>query len=314
LEAAERPPSAANASPAVTCTVDGKRLLVKVQGRPALQYNIAEVPSPPGLEEFYARSGYIHPLFNPAGQAVTDDFPPDHAHQHGLFFAWVNTTFEGRNLDFWNQAKKTARIKHAGLDDAVGGNVLGQFVARLRHEDLTPLGGPKPVLDETWTVRVYNLSDLVLVDLQSVQRCASASPLIVNQNNYGGMALRGAREWYHQKESDFLTSEGKTRADGNATAARWVEMYGLIDGRPSGVIAMTAPENLRSPEPVRLHPEKPYFCFAPMILGQFTLEPGKQYTWRYRYAVHMGKPDAALAERLWRDFAEPPVVKVVGQE
>ena len=38
---------------------------------------------------------------------MTDDFPPDHAHQHGLFFAWVSTSFDGHDVDFWNQSKKS---------------------------------------------------------------------------------------------------------------------------------------------------------------------------------------------------------------
>jgi hypothetical protein len=40
------------------------------------------------------------------------------------------------------------------------------------------------------------------------------------------------------------------------------------------------------------------------------MEPGKEYVWRYRYCVFDGETDARLAERLWQDFAEPPVVQV----
>ena len=68
---------------------------------------------PRGSTPYYRRSGQIHPLYTPTGRVVSDDFPPDHAHQHGVFFAWVNTTFEGRHLDFWNQKEQTGRIEHA---------------------------------------------------------------------------------------------------------------------------------------------------------------------------------------------------------
>ena len=35
--------------------------------------------------------------------------PPDHMHQHGIFFANVSTEFEGKSVDFWNS------YKHEGL-------------------------------------------------------------------------------------------------------------------------------------------------------------------------------------------------------
>jgi len=161
---------------AVTCMDDGKRLRLRVGDRPVLQYNAAMVESPEGIEPYYRRSGQIHPLFTPSGRIVSDDFPPDHAHQHGVFFAWVNTTFEGRHLDFWNQKEQTGRIEHAAILETTSGPVFGQFQVKLRHDDLSAPGGPKPVLDEVWTVRTYNVSDVFLVDLESRQTCAGPVP------------------------------------------------------------------------------------------------------------------------------------------
>jgi hypothetical protein len=107
---------------------------------------------------------------------------------------------------------------------------------------------------------------------------------------------------------DYLTSEGKTWLDGNATRARWAEIHGAIDGRPSGAAVLGHPRNFRAPQPVRLHPSKPYFCFAPMILGEFAIQPGKPYDSCYRYYVHTGEPDRSVNERIWNDYADPPQV------
>ena len=297
--------------PEVVAHNDPEHLLIKVGNRPVLQYNHAVLPAPEGLEEHFKRSGHIHPLFDPAGRSVTDDFPPDHAHQHGIYFAWTNSQFEGRPVDFWNQAGGTGRVGHVKLLDVVDGNVFAQFTAALRHDDLTAPGGPQPVLEETWTVRVYNLWGSFLVDLESRQRTAGESPLSINEYHYGGMAFRGSRRWFKNEPSDFLTSEGKNRIQGNHTRPRWVHAHGLIDGRPSGVTLMCHPDNFRFPQPVRLHPDKPYFCFAPMVGGQFTIQPGEEYVSRYRYSIHTGRPDAEAANRLWHDYAQPPRVRVV---
>lgn len=304
--------------PAVDIATDDRRILVTVNERPVLQYNHAAIEPPAGLDKAYRRSGYIHPVFDPEGRALTDDFAPDHPHQHGLFFAWTNTTFEGRHLNFWEQQRKTGSIEHVSIESQSGGPVFGQFMVRLRHADLTAPGGKKPVLDETWLVRVFAAVDPFLFDITSVQRCAGESPLTINQYHYGAMALRGTRLWLTGKESqaadaesDFLTSEGKGRSDGNHSRPKWVDLYGKLDGRFSGIAVLGHPENFRFPQPVRLHPSKPYFCFAPLVDGDFEISTGKAYVSRYRYVVHRDRPNSQALERLWHDYAQPPVVKIL---
>lgn len=296
---------------AATCVAADGWLKIDVEGKPVLRY-AAEVQTPPEeLSPVYRRSGFIHPLFDPEGRILTDDFPPDHAHQHGVFFAWVNTTFEGRKIDFWNQAAETGRIEHVETLGTQQGPVFAQFTTKLRHLDITTPDAPRPVLEERWVVRVCRLTDYFLFDLTSAQTCVAKSPLVINEYHYGGMALRGAREWFEQPEHDMLTSDGATRKDGNHTRPVWVEMYGNIQGKPSGVTIMGSPQNHGYPQPVRLHPTKPYLCFAPMVLGEFSIEPGQPYISRYRLVAHVGKPDPNLNERIWNDYAHPPKVRVV---
>jgi hypothetical protein len=308
---------------AVTCREDGGGLLLQVGDRPVLRYHVAVAEAPSGLDPVYRKSGHIHPLYTPSRLVVSDDFPPDHAHQHGLFFAWVNTTFGGHQVDFWNQREGTGKVEHATVLDMVSGPVFAQFRVQLLHQDLA---GPTAVLDDVWTVRAYNLSDRFLVDFESRQSCAGPRPLEINKYHYGGMGLRGSRAWFDPKargdsppdpsrsgRSDFLTSEEKGRADGNHTRPRWVDLSGLLEGRAGGVALLDHPDNFRFPQPVRLHPNKPYFCFAPMVLSSFTIEPGRPYVSRYRLDLHDGPPDAREIDRLWRDYAEPPRVRVVSE-
>ena len=51
-----------------------------------------------------------------------------------------------------------------------------------------------PVLEETWTVRAYDVEDPLLVDFLSDQRCVATEPLVINEYHYGGLGLRGARD------------------------------------------------------------------------------------------------------------------------
>ena len=44
--------------------------------------------SPKSFEGKHTRAGYIHPLFGLDGETFTQEFPPDHRHHHGVFWAW----------------------------------------------------------------------------------------------------------------------------------------------------------------------------------------------------------------------------------
>jgi hypothetical protein len=290
--------------PSLEVRRDARAVTIVRNGREALRYNLAAVEPPAGMDPVFRRSGHIHPIWTPGGRVVTDEFPADHPHQHGLFAAWVNTTFEGRHVDFWNQGGKTGTVEHVSLDEVTEGDGNAEFTATLRYVDLSAPDGPKPALIEVWRVRAYaaDAETPLVFDLESRQRCAGDAPLTLNAYHYGGMAFRGAAEWFKQKEHNFLTSEGKTRADGNHTRPNWVCIHGLVEGAPCSVAVLGHPDNFRSPQPVRLHPDKPYFVFSPPVLGEFRINPGEEYVSRYRYVVHDGPPDRELYERQWSEY------------
>jgi len=300
-----------SASSRVSVTDDGKRLLVKVGDKPVLAYNHSTVPSPDPDHPYYARSGYIHPVYNPSGKVITDDFNPDHAHQHGIMLAWRAMTFEKRSTNGWDQKAGLGKVKHATVDAFGGGPVFGFIRASLKHVDLTAPGGAKPALDETWDIKVYALDDAFLFDVASTQRCTSASPVSIDKMHYGGLMIRGHADWHTHRNYDYLTDEGRSKLDGNQSRPRWVDLFGPIEGALTGATIMDHPSNFRFPQPVRLHPKMPYFCFAPTSLGSFTIEPDKPYVSRYRFYIHDGPVDLKRANRLWNDYATPASAKLV---
>ena len=295
----------------VVCEKNDANIIVSVFGDKVLQYNHKMIPSPIEDEPFWQHNSHIHPVYNPQGDILTDDFPSDHLHQRGIFFAWTKASYKGKSLDFWNLKKKKGAVIHKEITRMENGNVIGQFDVIHHHVDNSVEGEPVPVLKESWRVRVYAISEYYLFDIESVQNCAEDKPLMLPEYKYGGMAVRGAGEWLDESKSGFLTSEGKTREDGNHTRARWVDIHGLIGKRETGITVMCHPDNFRFPQPVRIHPEKPYFCYAPMVTGDFSIEPGKEYVSKYRYYVHTGKLNPVAAERLWQDYASPPEIRIV---
>jgi hypothetical protein len=230
------------AGEAVTVTNDEKQLAVRVGVKPVLVYHEAAVPSPDPKEPYYARSGQIHPVYNPSGRVVTDDMNHEHTHQHGIMFAWRKSSFEGNPSDCWDQKGGQGRIEHVRTEAVGGGPVFGYFTVRLRHSNLTASPAPKPMIDEKWCIRVYNRSDCFVFDLESVQTCAGSSPLVVQEYSYGGMAIRGSAAWMTRKAPfDYLTSEGKGR-EGNHSRPKWVDFFGPLDCiRPFPTSALPQP-------------------------------------------------------------------------
>ncbi len=288
---------------------NGQDVLLAVGDKPVLRYQHAVMPSADPEQVYYARSGFIHPVYDPTKRMLTDAMPADHMHQHGLMFAYVKSTFEGRSIDFWNSGKREGDIRHVRFENRIDGPVFAGFTAHLEHRDLKAPGGPKVVLKETWEILVYNRTDGYLFDLKSTQVTAGDAKLTVNKNDYGGMCVRATSAWLEPGASDYLTGEGKTRLDGNHTRPVWCDITGKLDGKYAGITAFDHPSNFRYPQPVRLHPTKPYFCFAPMVLGAFDIEQGKPYVSTYRFFAHADKPNRATIQKLGEDYAEPVLVK-----
>lgn len=297
--------------PHVQMTSDDQQVIVVSNNKPVLKYNMAIVKSPIRGESYYDKSGYIHPLYTPSGEVITDDFNPDHPHQHGIMFAWRKVIFEGRESNGWDQKSQSGEVVHRKLGALTSGPVFGRFSAQIDHVDLTGPDGPVTVLHEIWNVRVYAIQNRFLFDLESVQKCAADKPVTIAKIHYGGMTLRGRADWAKRRDYNYLTSDGNDKSNGNQTRPQWVEMYGPVGNHSAGVTMLCDPRNFCSPQPVRLHPTMPYLCFAVAALDEFSILPGTPYVSRYRVAVHDGKGSSTQNQQLWNDFTDPPVVSVV---
>jgi hypothetical protein len=286
---------------------------VACDGRPVLRYNSARVEPPAGIDPRNGRSGFIEPVWTPAGRVVTDRFPPDHPHQSGVFLAHTKTEFEGRKLNFWDIVGGGGRVRFARLVATESGPVRGGFTAE--HEHVAGDGdAARPVLSETWTVTVWHTGGAArgpwVWDLESSLACATASPLTLERYHYGGLAIRGARAW-GLDAGRFRTDAGLDRAAGNHSRPRWCDLGGPVDEGWAGIAVLAHAANFRHPEPLRIHPTMPYMVFTPSHLGPWRIEPGRPHVSRYRFVVHDGEAEPAELDRLWRDFAEPPDVVVV---
>ena len=258
-------------------------LIVTKNNQPVLTYQITE-KLPEGKASHYKRGGFIHPLYSPNGKILSDDFPEGHTHQHGIFFAFVNTTFKNEKLDFWNQHQSTGTIEFSKLNNYQSGPVFGIFETEQNHISLTQ----GVILKEKWQVIIYNTEPYRL-EIQTTLQNVSTDTLFINDYHYGGMAFRGAKAWntkdslHFQNEPTFRTNEGKDRIAANHSRPLWSALSGLIDGEHVGVVMLGHSNNFRHPQPIRIHPSMPYYCSAPMVGKQFSIAPNGIFEGNYTY-------------------------------
>lgn len=306
--------AADNASPMTVKDEAGRYLeILHGDAQPILRYNTGEVSSPdPETRRAPARNAYIHPAWTPQGTIITEDFGEDHAHHRGIWFAWTNTEFQGRQPDFWNIHDGTGAIRYVSTEAVYEGPIFAGFEVKQDFVDVSSERETR-VLEEAWNVRAYRSGGLqqgfFIFDLESRQACAGSDPLNLPTYHYGGMSFRGTSAW-DPADISFLTSDGKTREDGNETRAGWVRIQGSVGEKPAGILILSHPDNYRAPQPIRIHSRMNYFVYAPQQLGPMSIEPGDTYNSRYRYVVFDGsiRPDAI--ETFWRDYSSPSRVEV----
>lgn len=302
----------------VKVTKKDGQLLITENGKNVLQYNCKTVYPPEGVDTIYKRSGFIHPLWSPAGHVLTRINPPDHRHHVGIWNPWTHVLFRGKVIDFWNLVKDQGTVRFANFISKTEGPVYGGFKALQEHVvlDVPPIEKETVALDEVWDVRVYNIgSKMWLWDFTSILNCATDDPVILEKYRYGGFGFRATGDWNNQN-SKILTSAGKARKEADATRARWCMIDGDVDSGHSGILFMDYPTNYNFPEPMRVWPVNAngrgdvFFSFSPTRNMDFPLYPDKRYVLKYRMLVYEGSISKEQAEKVWQSFAHPPEITV----
>lgn len=282
-------------------------LTVWLGERPVLSYQLGESLPSDTLPVYYRRSGFLHPVLSPAGDTLTDDFPVGHTHQHGIFTAWVNTRWQGRKVDFWNQQDESGAVRHISIDTIESGPVFARLGISLEH-----IARPaQAVLSEYWELLVYAGSTYHLWDLYSTQKNISRDTLYLLPYHYGGLGIRGARYWNEVDRENylgparFLSPSGQQRDSLNHSRPEWLAMYGPTPGGQAGLQVIDHPDNPRFPQPVRVHPTMPYFSYTAVVGQGKDLAPGEAWQFRYRFLSFDGPPDAGTMERVAKAFIQP---------
>jgi hypothetical protein len=293
-------------------------IVITAFNKKVLQYNCRIHYPPQGVDSSFKRSGFLHPLWSPSGNVLTQINPPDHYHHMGIWNPWTHVLFDQKEIDFWNLGDKKGTVRFSNFIGTYNGDVYAGFKALQQHIafNLPAPGMETTAMNETWDVRVYNAGKKIwLIDFTSSLNCATDSAVILKEYRYGGFGFRASGEW-DNANSSVLTSEGKNRKAADASTARWCLIDGDMQKGHSGILFMGYPTNYNFPEPMRVWPEDAnkrgdvFFSFSPTRNKDWPLYPGKNYVLKYRMLVYDGTITQQQAEEAWKSFATPPKITI----
>lgn len=267
-------------------SADGRRLAI---------YRVATKETLAVQNARTAKRPYLHPLLAPDGKGVlTEDAPPHHPWQHGLYVG-LNRVNE---VGFWSEG---------GSDGTFHPEPISQVSASAARADWrvqTVWKAPNgtSMLDETqaWTLR--DEESQVILDLTWTLK--ARIPITFGKSTYGGLFIR--MPYRGGADAKAITSEGKVNLAGEGQRAKWVALQMPIPGRPQNGIAGMAlldhPKNPDHPLPWRIDNE---LGVGPSrsILGDWKLNTDQSITFYFQVVLFTGVIPTQAIQSAWTRFS-----------
>jgi len=262
--------------------------------RPVFVYNHGVMSKADAPTEF-ARSSYVHPLYGLEGEVLTDDFPKDHFHHRGLFWAWPHVKIGDKEYDLW--APKGIRHqferwveKKATAKGAVLAVENGWYI------------GAEKVVRETVRLRAHTAKAderALDVDCEWVPLKAPTTLTGAEGKSYGGMTLRFAPG----TNTAITIPSGLTKEDLPMTNLPWADLTRLWDAekKTSGAALFVHPSHPDFP-PQWLTRQYGVLCIGWPGVKPMTFQVGEVIRCRYRVWVHRGPVSAERLAKAYKEF------------
>jgi hypothetical protein len=280
------------------------QVVVTESGRPVLQYNYQTIQPGDRLERINqanqvyarARSDYIHPLYGPDGAVLTQDWPLDHPHHRGIYWAWPEVQYGQETGDLHALQRVFARPT---------GRLLVRETnswAEIEAENEWLWEDKEAVVREQTLIRVHAAGgEGRAVDLafRFVALKEGITLARRGKDQYGGLNIR-----LEKPANQQIT----TFTDPPAASPRmaWSDVTGSFGSGKvaAGLAVLQHAGNPDYPGDWIQYPElgwcQPSF---PAAKTRYRLDPQKPLTLRYRLWVHDGgKVEPEKARRLWTAY------------
>lgn len=262
--------------------------------KPVLVYNHGVI-SKPGVPADRARSTYIHPLYGLDGEVLTDDFPRDHYHHRGLFWAWPHVTVGDQHYDLWMiKGMHQQFVRWLGKTVTATNAVLGV-------ENGWFAGDQKVMQEQVW-MRVHPATPSErAIDLEFTWTPVGKPVTLAGaeDKSYGGLTLRFA-----PGTNTLITiPSGPTKRDLPMTNLPWADLtrQWTLEKTTSGAAIFVHPSHPDFP-PQWLTRHYGVLCLGWPGIESKTFQPGQAIRCSYRVWIHRGAAELPAIERAFEAY------------
>jgi len=194
-------------------------------------------------EGTYSRSDYCHPLLGLGGEIMTEDFPEDHLHHRGIFWAW-HQVYIGKELirDMWECTDFIWDFKRVTINSSV--NDQASLTARVEWKSARWQDGSIPIAEENVTITLHKTENQIrLVDFD-----IHIAPLVDSlriggsddDKGYGGFSTRIPLP----DDLQMTDKNGEVTPQRTAVSAGdWINFSGTFGEKKSGFAVFIHPSN-----------------------------------------------------------------------
>ncbi|HNR30367.1 MAG TPA: PmoA family protein [Candidatus Hydrogenedentes bacterium] len=278
---------------------DGQALTILENDAPVLVYRYGMVEPPERVDAKFRRACYIHPLYGLDGEVLTQDFPFDHRHHRGVFWAWPKSTVGGRAADVWalegirqvheafverraDAAEAVIAVRNGWVyDDEPGKAVVREHVRFVVH----PVGENTRAIDFELTFENASGEEVVISGSSAEDKGVT--------KGYGGFCLRPDAT---RSPMRFTAVNGVEKEDALSLETPWCDVSFPVerkDDKLSGVAIFQHPRNPGYPHPGWILRHYGFLGVSWPHTVDHPLAPGASVTLRYRMWIHRGDADAA---------------------
>lgn len=296
-----QPGQAADAGPANGfrfAEVSDKSVGLWEGAKPVLVYNHGVITRD-GVPADRARSAYVHPLHGLDGEVLTDDFPRDHYHHRGLFWAWPHVQIGEQHYDLW----MLKGIRHQ-FERWLEKKATAQG-AVLTVENGWYVGAEKVVQEKVW-LRVHPAgAEERALDVECEWTPVKAPLTLTGAagKSYGGLTLRFAPG----TNTAITIPAGLTKGDLPMTNLPWADLTRLWDAeqKTSGAAVFVHPSHPDFP-PQWLTRHYGVLCLGWPGVKPASFPPGKPIRCRYRVWIHRGQVGADRIAQAYEAYTAAP--------
>lgn len=200
----------------------------------------------------YKRCNYIHPLWGLDGKVLTEDFPPDHLHHRGVFWAWHQVWIGNKRIgDPWELKDFDQDVVELEFFKLANGSVQLKTEVEWKSDKWKKAGIKVPYIKEKTLITVYPLNRNVRKIDFEIALLAQEEGLSIggseDDKGYSGFSVRMDLP----EDIRFIGSKGEIQPERTAIkSVGYVDMYGSVgkDNNKGGIIIVDNPENPDFPQ------------------------------------------------------------------